>query len=128
MPVRNGEVGMNPDRDERRSRVRYKVNEACHAIVDGREYRGSVVTMSMDGAAILMNVRLEEQPPAWKPMELNIERIGQIRAKVVRPIIGGVAIEFILDRDKDRTLIDILVRVLNEYAGTAGGASGLPSN
>ena len=128
MPVRNGEVDMNPDRDERRSRVRCNVNEPCRATIGGRDYKGRVKNLSMSGAAIRMDVQLEEQPPAWIPMVLNIERIGQIQAKVVRPIIGGVAIEFVLDRDKDSTLIDILTRVFNEYASTAGSASGRPSN
>ena len=109
-------VGTASDQDERRGHVRYKVDEPCRATVDGQEYRGRVVNLSVVGAAVHTNVEFEEEPPAWKPMELFIERIGRIQTNVVRPLIGGVAVEFTLDRDKDRDLIDTLWRVLDEYA------------
>ena len=110
---------MNPDTGEARRQPRYTVREPCRAIIDGREYTGAVVNMSVSGAATHLDVELEAEPEIGTLIELDIKRIGTIHTRVVRPLIGGVAVEFIFDKDKDRLLIGAVWHVLNEFASTS---------
>ncbi len=102
--------------DDKRGHVRHTVHEPCRAIVEGREYPGAVVNMSLSGGRIELDVELEAQPAAGKPVMLYVERIGQIPTKVVRTLIDGIAVEFTIDKDKDRRLVAAIMQVLNEYA------------
>ena len=110
---------MDPGTGNKRRQPRYTVREPCRAIIDGREYTGAVVNMSVSGAATHLDVELEAEPEIGTLIELDIKRIGMIHTRVVRPLIGGIAVEFIFDKDKDRRLIGALWHVLNEFASTS---------
>ena len=103
--------------EDRRNQLRHTVREPCRAFFEGQQYDGSVVNMSVAGAAIHLDVELDVQPPPGAVMELKIDRIGVIQTKVVRPLVGGVGLEFIFDRTRDRSMVATLFRVLNEFAG-----------
>ena len=55
------------------------------------------------------------QPAVGTPVFLYIERVGRIPAKVVRPLIAGIAVEFRIYQDKKEYLIATLKRVLDDY-------------
>ena len=102
-------------KDDRRRHVRCTIYEPCRVAVGDQEYKGTVVDMSLGGAAIQVDVHLEMQPAADTPVALHIERIGRIPAKVVRPLIDGIAVEFRIARDNREHLVATLKRVLNDY-------------
>ena len=107
---------MNPDTGEMRRHPRHTVREPCRTKMGNHEYVGAVVNMSLSGAAVLLEVELEVEPEIGAIIELDVDRIGTIHTKVVRPLIGGIAVEFIFDKDKDRLLIGTLWHVLNDFA------------
>ena len=98
---------------------RYTVREPCSTTVENHEHLGAVVNMSVAGAAVYLDVELEAEPETGTTIELEIQRIGTIRTRVVRPLIGGIAVEFIFDKDKDRRPIVSLWNVLNDYSPTS---------
>ena len=102
-------------KDDRRGHVRCSVYELCRVVVEGQEYEGAVFDLSMDGAAFQMDVQIEAQPEVGTPVTLHIERIGRILAKVVHPLIDGIAVEFRIARDNREHLVAALERVLHDY-------------
>ncbi len=106
---------MDLDTDDRRRHARCTVYEPCCVVVKSQEYEGAVVDMSVVGAAIRLDVHLEVQPAVGTPVFLYIERVGRIPAKVARPLIDGIAVEFRIDPDKGKHLGVMLKRVLNDY-------------
>ena len=84
-------------------------------MVKSQEYEGAVGDMSVVGAAIRLDVHLEVQPAVGTPVFLYIERVGRIPAKVARPLIDGIAVEFRIDPDKGKHLGVALKRVLDDY-------------
>ena len=113
---------MSVETVEHRPHLRHVVNEPCRALMDGEEIPGALVNMSVSGAAIVLDVELGVEAEAGVVIELQADRIGRIQTRVVRSLVGGVAVEFLFDPDKDRALIAALWRVLNEYAPSAGRA------
>ena len=107
---------------EKRRHLRHSVNEPCRAKLKGGEYVGAVVNMSVAGAAIHLDLELDMDPEPGAIIELHIRRIGMIRTRAVRSLIGGVAVEFLFNPADDRALIARLWKVLNEYAPSAGRA------
>ncbi len=75
--------------------------------------------MNPDTGEARRQPRYTVREPCPAIIELDIKRIGTIRTRVVRPLIGGVAVECIFDKDKDRRLIGTLWHVLNEFASTS---------
>jgi len=71
--------------------------------------------MSVGGAAIQLDVHLEVQPGADTPVALRIDRIGKIPARVVRPLMDGIAVEYRISRDQEMHLVPALKRVLDDY-------------
>ena len=92
-------------------------------MLESGEVVGAVVNMSVAGAAIHLDIELDINPEVGSIIELHIKRIGMIRTRVVRPLIGGVAVEFLFNPAHDRALIAKLWKVLNEYAPSAGPVS-----
>lgn len=105
---------------DKRRHLRHSVNEPCRAKLENGEYVGAVVNMSVSGAAIHLDIELDVKPDPGVMIELDIKRIGMIRTRVVRTLIGGVAVEFLFNPTTDRVLIAKLWKVLNEYASGAG--------
>ena len=105
---------------DKRRHLRHSVNEPCRAKLENGEYVGAVVNMSVSGAAIHLDIELDVKPDPGVMIELDIKRIGMIRTRVVRSLIGGVAVEFLFNPTTDRVLIAKLWKVLNEYASGAG--------
>ena len=105
---------------DKRRHLRHSVNEPCRARLEGGEYVGAVVNMSVSGAAIHLDIELDLNPDLGTMIELHIKRIGMIRTRVVRTLIGGIAVEFLFNPTDDRVLIAKLWKVLNEYAPGAG--------
>ena len=105
---------------DKRRHLRHSVNEPCRAKLENGEYVGAVVNMSVSGAAIHLDIELDVKPDPGVMIELDIKRIGMIRTRVVRTLIGGVAVEFLFNPTTDRALIAKLWKVLNEYASGAG--------
>lgn len=105
---------------DKRRHLRHSVNEPCRARLENGEFVGAVVNMSVSGAAIHLDIELDVDPDPGAIIELHIKRIGMIRTRVVRALIGGVAVEFLFNPTTDRVLIAKLWKVLNEYAPSAG--------
>ena len=105
---------------DKRRHLRHSVNEPCRARLESGEYVGAVVNMSVSGAAIHLDIELDVNPDPGAIIELHIKRIGMIRTRVIRSLIGGVAVEFLFNPTTDRALIAKLWKVLNEYAPSAG--------
>ncbi len=100
---------------EQRRHVRCTVYEPCLAIVEGHEYSGAVVDMSVGGAAVRLEVQLEVHPAPGTPIQLRIDGIGRLRTRVVRSLIDGVAVEFNIDPYKETHLLTALQQVLSNY-------------
>lgn len=113
-------MAMAAETAEKRRHLRHSVNEPCRARLEGGEYVGAVVNMSVTGAAIHLDIELDINPEPGAVIELQIRRIGLIRTRAVRSLIGGVAVEFLYNPADDRALIARLWKVLNEYAPSAG--------
>ncbi len=113
-------MAMAAETVEKRRHLRHSVNEPCRARLEGGEYVGAVVNMSVAGAAVHLDIELDMDPEPGAVIELHIRRIGMIRTRVVRRLIGGVAVEFLFNPADDRALIARLWKVLNEYAPGAG--------
>ena len=101
---------------EHRRHLRYLVNEPCIAYHEDSEYLGSVVNMSVSGAAVHLDIELDADLETDSLLKLQFQRIGGVRTRVVHPVVGGLAVEFLFDPEEDRELIDRLWKVLNEYA------------
>ena len=84
--------------DDRRHHLRCTVYKPCRVVVEGQEYEGAVINLSIGGAAFQMDVQIEAQPEVGTAVSLYIERVGRIPAKVVRPYIDGFAVEFQIDQ------------------------------
>ncbi len=80
------------------------------------ECDGTVVNMSVAGAAVHLDLELDVDPEPGSIIELEIQRVGLIRTRVVRALIGGFAVEFLFSPADDKSLIANLWRVLNEYS------------
>ena len=89
------------DRGERRRRLRCTVYEPCRVVAKGTEYDGAIVDMSVRDAAIRLDVQLDVQPPAG--------------TRIVRPLVNGFAVEFRVDRNRERHLVAALRQVLEDY-------------
>ena len=113
-------MAMAPGTAEKRRHLRHSVNEPCRARIGDGEFIGAVVNMSVSGAAIHLDIELDVNPDPGAIIELHIKRIGMIRTRAVRSLIGGVAVEFLFNPTTDRALIAKLLKVLNEYAPSAG--------
>ena len=100
---------------DQRRHVRCTVYEPCSVVVGGKRYGGAIVNMSVGGAAIQLDVHLEVQPGADTPVMLRIDRIGRIPARVVRPLIDGIAVEYRINRHQEMHLVPALKRVLDNY-------------
>ncbi len=101
--------------DDRRRHLRCSVYELCRVVVEGQEYEGAVLELSMGGAAFQMDVQIGVQPAIGTPVSIHIERVGRIPARVVRPLTDGFAVEFRIDRDQGRHLEAALKEVLDDY-------------
>ena len=100
---------------DKRRHVRCTVYETCYVAVKGQRYSGTIVDMSVGGAAVQMDVHMGVQPGADTPIALHIHRIGRIPAKVMRPLVDGIAVEFRIDRDREKHLVPALKRILYDY-------------
>lgn len=101
---------------EQRRHLRHSVNEPCRVKLENGEFVGAVVNMSVAGAAIHLEIETEVEPEIGAIIELHVQRIGMIRTRAVRSLIGGMAVEFLFNPADDRALIARLWKVLNEYA------------
>ena len=100
---------------EQRSHVRHTVSEPCIAVVFNHEYSGTVIDMSVGGAAVQLEVLLDATPAPDTPIQLQIDGIGRLHSRVVRSRIGGVAVEFNIDPHKEGHLLAALQQVLSNY-------------
>ncbi len=100
---------------EQRRHVRCTVYEPCFVVINGQEYSGAVVDMSMGGAGVQLEILLDAQPAPDTPMQLQIDGIGRLRTRVVRSRIGGVAVEFNIDPHTEGHLLTALQQVLSNY-------------
>ena len=80
-----------PD-DRRHERITPKRPFSNVILPDGREIRAKIIDVSLSGAAIA----LENRPPVGTPVTL-----GRMRARVVRHIEEGVAVEFAMVQSED---------------------------
>ncbi len=107
---------------EKRRHLRHTVNEPCQIMTEEGEYLGAVVNMSVSGAVVYFDVEVDLgskfEPDTF--VDLQIQGIGLIHTRMVRPLIGGLAVEFLFDREKDRALIATIWKLLNEYKPSAG--------
>ena len=111
---------MSVEPSDKRRHLRHSVKEPCTAYLEDGEYIGAVVNMSVSGAAIHLDVELDAELEPDTIIEFQIQRIGRIRTRVVRPLVGGIAVEFLFDPTQDRDIIARLWKVLNEYSAASG--------
>lgn len=111
---------MSDEQADKRRHLRHSVKEPCTAYLEGGEFLGSVVNMSVSGAAIHLDVEVDADIGSGAIVELQVQRIGRLRTQVVRSLVGGLAVEFLFDPKEDRALIAKLWKVLNEYSPAAG--------
>ncbi len=107
------------DTGDRRRHMRWTVFELCSVAVEGQEYEGAVVDLSMGGAAFKMDVHLPLQLAVDTPVVLNMSRVGQIPARVVHPLVGGIAVEFRIDQYHEHA-VAALKQVLDDYRAKDG--------
>ena len=107
------------DADDRRGHLRCSVYELCRVVVEGQEYEGAVLELSMGGAAFQMDVQIEVQPEVGTPVSLHIERVGRIPAKVVRPYVNGFAVEFRIDQYHEH-VVTALKQILDDHRAEDG--------
>ena len=110
---------MNVEPDEHRRHLRYSVNEPCTADLEDGEHVGAVVNMSVSGAAVHLDVEFDAKLEPDTLVELQVQRIGRVHTRVVRPLVDGMAVEFLFDPTQDRDMIARLWKVLNEYSPAA---------
>ena len=104
-------MGISETINNRRN-LRHSVNEPCIVYNEYGEYGGAVVNMSVSGAAVHLDVQLDADLEPDSTVELQVKRIGKFRTRVVRPLVGGFALEFLFDPGQDRQLISRLWKVL----------------
>ena len=107
---------MSVEPAEKRRHLRRSVKQPCTAYLEDGEHIGAVVNMSVSGAAIHLDIELDAELEPETIVELQVQRIGRIRTRVVRPLVGGMAVEFLFDPAQDRDIIARLWKVLNEYS------------
>ncbi len=105
---------MELDSHDRRRHLRCSVYELCRVVVEGQEYEGAVIDLSMGGAAFQMDVQVGVQPAIGTPVFLHIERVGRIPAKVVRPCVNGFAVEFRIDQYHEH-VVAALKQILDAF-------------
>ena len=110
---------MSVDPLDKRRHLRYSVKEPCTAYLEDGEHLGAVVNMSVSGATIHLDVELDAELEPDTIVEFQVQRIGRIRTRVVRPLVDGMAVEFLFDPTQDRDMIARLWKVLNEYSPAA---------
>jgi hypothetical protein len=83
---------LNMPEDRRHERIVPKTPFSNIVLPDGREIRAKIIDVSLSGAAIA----LENKPPVGTPVT-----VGRMRAKVVRHIDDGIAVEFAMVQSED---------------------------
>ncbi len=111
---------MSDEQIEKRRHLRHSVKEPCTAYLEDGEYLGSVVNMSVSGAAVHLEIELDVEIETGTILELQVQRIGRLRTRAVRTLVGGLAVEFLFDPLEDRELIAKLWNVLNEFSSASG--------
>lgn len=76
---------LNLPEDRRHDRLESRISSSRITLADGRQYTCRVIDISLSGAAISMAVR----PAIGTPVTL-----GKMRARVVRHLPDGIAVEF----------------------------------
>ena len=85
---------MSQEKREKRRHLRHAVTAFCRAIVGGRDYVGKVVNLSSSGMAVDFDDDLGAQAiTPGTTIVLDIERVGRVQTRVVRPRDGGIAFE-----------------------------------
>jgi hypothetical protein len=107
---------MSDEQVDKRRHLRHSIKEPCTALLEDGEYLGSVVNMSVSGAAIHLDVEVEN----GAIVELQVQRIGRLSTRAVRSLVGGLAVEFLFDPTEDRALIAKLWKVLSEISPASG--------
>ena len=111
---------MSAEPADKRRHLRHSVKEPCTAYLEDGEYLGSVVNMSVSGATIHLDIEVDIEIEPGAIVELQVRRIGRLRTRAVRSLIGGLAVEFLFDPSEDRALIAKLWKVLNENSPASG--------
>ncbi|MFP6742389.1 MAG: PilZ domain-containing protein [Alphaproteobacteria bacterium] len=111
---------MSDEQVDKRRHLRHSIKEPCTAFLEDGEYLGSVVNMSVSGAAIHLDVEVDAEIENGAIVELQVQRIGRLRTRAVRSLVGGLAVEFRFDPTEDRALIAKLWKVLNEFSPASG--------
>ena len=106
---------IGPDGTERRMYKRYRVDEPCRTTYNGKQYKGRIESLSVGGASLVLDMRLEVQPRKGTPLDLYLDRIGMLRTKIVRLQPAGIAVEFDMDQECDQWLIARLKGIIDEY-------------
>jgi hypothetical protein len=83
---------LNMPEDRRHERIVPKKPFSNIVLPDGREVRAKIIDVSLSGAAIA----IENRPPIGTPVT-----VGRMRAKVVRHIEDGIAVEFAMVQSED---------------------------
>jgi c-di-GMP-binding flagellar brake protein YcgR len=83
---------LNLPEDRRYERIVPKQPFSNVVLPDGREVRAKIIDVSLSGAALAF----ENKPPVGTPLT-----VGRMRAKVVRHVEDGVAVEFAMVQSED---------------------------
>ena len=117
--------------EDRRGHARYAVNQPCRAVFGGREFRCRIENLSVAGANVALDMKMAEhpytldvQPPLGTSLQLHLEGIGLLQTKVVWTGRHGLAVEFDLDEETDKRVVDTFRSVLDELAKKQGAQPG----
>ena len=83
---------LNLPEDRRHERITPKQPFSNVVLPDGREVRAKIIDVSLSGAALA----LEQKPPVGTALT-----VGRMRARVVRHVEDGVAVEFAMVQSED---------------------------
>lgn len=99
----------NLDTHAHNRRQRYAIPKAVSIMTGDQTHRGNVLDISASGAAIQLDVQLEE----GTRIELSMEGVGRIAAQVARKVADGVAVEFDTGTAIGAAFLDALGRAIN---------------
>lgn len=90
------------NQDENRRHPRHRINKAVKAKSGGRQGTGMTRDISASGAAIDVDIELEED----ELLELDIEDVGYMASQVARPLDDGFAVRFVdLEEEDEEQLL-----------------------
>ena len=108
-------------KDEHRRYVRCEAYAPVIVTLNGKAHQGAMLDMSVGGAAIELDIKVEESFSGNSAVTLSIEGLGELSAKIIRAENGKIAVEIIGDPSEKDRLAARLMGVLNDMPANENG-------